>query len=90
MKKPFKSFADAKRRVEQGVSIDFTHLGEPSLSGPTRVIMWDRTGFAIPNKLRAGDAGFYVQWPQKASDFDPATGTIYREGIARLIVQLRD
>jgi len=90
MKKPFKSLADAKRRVEQGVSIDFTHLSEPTLNGPTRVIMWERAGFAIGARLRESEAGYFVQWPAKASDFDPKTGTIFKDGKAHLIIQLRD
>lgn len=61
MKKPFRNLADAKRRVEQGVGINFTHLNEPTLNGPTRVLMWERTGFAIAAKLRETDAGYFIQ-----------------------------
>ena len=90
MKKPFRNFSDAKRRVEQGVSIDFTHLSEPTLNGPTRVLMWERAAFAIAAKLRKTDAGYFIQWPKKASDFDPKTGTIFQDGKAHLIIQLRE
>lgn len=92
MKKEFKSFADAKRRVEQGASIEFTHLAESSYSGPTHVLSWDRRGFIIKLKFvppGASYPGMFIAWPAKASEFDAATGTIFKDGQPAFLVKLR-
>lgn len=92
MKKQFKSFADAKRRVEQGAKVEFKHLAEPAYSGPTHVLSWDSRGFIIKLKFVPPGAdypGMFIAWPKKASDFDATTGTIYRDGEPAFIITLR-